>query len=158
MPRYFERRRLAFTRRQLFDLVSDIEKYPEFLDWFVAARIRRRDGNVLEVDQVVAFKGLRTRFATRAVLYPPRGIDITSRDPQFKEFCQRWSFGLAGADDTVVEYSVALELRSRILRHAIRLLFDQPRFVRITVDAFVRRAESLYGMTPGGAIAPPPRD
>ncbi|MDE2166671.1 MAG: type II toxin-antitoxin system RatA family toxin [Alphaproteobacteria bacterium] len=158
MASYFESRRLAFTPRQLFDVVADIERYPEFLEWFVAVRIRRRDGNVLEVDQVVAFKGLRTQFATRAVFDPPRGIDVTSRDPQFKRFHQHWTFVPAGAGHTIVEYSSALEPRSRIVRHAMRLLFDQPHFARVMVDAFLRRAETLYGARRDSDIARPSGD
>jgi coenzyme Q-binding protein COQ10 len=158
MASYFESRRLAFTPRQLFDVVADIERYPEFLEWFVAVRIRRRDGNVLEVDQVVAFKGLRTQFATRAVLDPPRSVDVTSRDPQFKQFHQHWMFVPAGADHTLVEYSSALEPRSRIVRQAMRLLFDQPHLARITIDAFLRRAETLYGTRRDGNIARPSSD
>jgi coenzyme Q-binding protein COQ10 len=157
MPSYLESRRVAFTQRQLFDLVADIEKYPDFLEWFVAARIRRRDGNMLEVDQVVEFRRIRARFATRAVLNAPRSVDVTSRDPQFKQFHQHWTFVPVGADHTIVEYSGALELRSRIIQHVMQLLFDQPHFARITVDAFLQRAQKLYGTKRDSTIAPPSR-
>ncbi len=74
MFKHTERCHLPYTPRQMFDLVADVEKYPEFIDWFISARIRHRDGNVQYVDQVVRYAGLRVAIATRAVLDPPPHI------------------------------------------------------------------------------------
>jgi len=149
MPSHHESRQLPFAQRQLFELVADVEKYPAFLEWFVAARVRQRVGNWLEVDQVVRFKGVRARFTTHAVLDPPRRIDIICHDPPFKRFDQRWTFVSIGDNRTIVEYGGALELRSLVLQHAMQLLFDEPQIAKLTMDAFVRRAHQLYG-TPAG--------
>ena len=54
MPKYAERRLLSFTAEQLFDLVADVERYPEFLPWCIAARIKRREGNVLSAELVIS--------------------------------------------------------------------------------------------------------
>ncbi len=104
MPGYSQRRHLRYAARQFFDLVADIEKYPEFLAWFVATRILHRDGNVLEVAQTMRFVGFRTQIVTRAMLDPLRQIAITSRDSRFKSFDQRWTFTPAPDGGTTVEY------------------------------------------------------
>lgn len=140
-----ERRQLPYLPTQLFDLVADVEKYPEFIEWFVAVRIRRRDGDVLEVDQIVRFKGMRARFMTRAVLDRPREIAIASSDPPFRRFDQRWTFRPLGATATDVAYESSLELRSPLLQHAMQALFDERQVATATVDAFARRARRIYG-------------
>ena len=62
MPTHAEERHSPFTPDQLFDLVADIERYPEFLPWCVAARVRRRDGNTVWADLVIGFRMFRERF------------------------------------------------------------------------------------------------
>jgi len=147
MPSHRERRELPYSQEQVFDLVADIVKYPEFIDWFVAVRILRRAGNVLDVEQIVRFKGIRSRFVTRAVLDRPMTIAIASTDPPFKRFEQRWSFAPAGRERTIVDYDSTLELRSPLLEHAMRAFFDEPEIARITVDRFERRAHQLYAQS-----------
>jgi len=148
MPSHSERRQLPYTARQLFDLVADVEKYPEFIEWFVAVRIRRREGQMLDVDQVVRFKGLRARFATRAVLDAPQRIEVTSQDPSFKRFDQLWTFSPAPEAGTVVEFVSTLELHSTVLQHVMQALFDDRQMAEATIDAFERRAQQVYGTAP----------
>lgn len=148
MPSHRERRHLPYTAPQLFGLVADVEKYPEFIEWFVAVRIRHRDGNTLDVDQVVRFKGLRARFLTRAILDPPRRIAITAEEPRFKRFDQLWTFAPAPQTGTIVDYASTLELRSSLLQHAMQALFDERQVAQATVDAFARRAAQIYGPAP----------
>ena len=145
MPSHHERRTLPYAPQQLFDLVADVEKYPEFIDWFVAVRIRRREGNQLDVDQVVRFKGLRQRFTTHATLDAPRRIDIICRKPPFQRFDQHWTFLPAAKSGTIVDYQSTLELRSSVLQLAMQALFDEAQAAKMTVDAFARRAQQIYG-------------
>lgn len=145
MSSHSEQRQLPYTSMRLFDLVADVEKYPEFIDWFVVVRVRRRLGDVLEVDQVVRFKGMRARFTTHAVLDRPREIAIASSDPPFRRFDQRWTFRPFGAAATDVTYESSLELRSPLLQHAMQALFDERQVATATVDAFARRARQIYG-------------
>ncbi len=145
MPSHRERRELPYSQTQLFDLVADVEKYPEFIAWFVAVRIRHRDGNRLEVDQVVRFKALRARFTTQATLDPPHGIAITCSDAPFKNFDQRWAFAPGSGGGTLVDYESTLELRSSVLQHAMLALFDETQIAKATIDAFARRAQQIYG-------------
>jgi len=147
MSHHIERRHLAYTTEQLFDLVADVERYPDFLQWFVAARVRHRNGNVLDVDQVVRFAGLTARFATRAVLDRPRRIAIAASDPPppFRLLDQCWTFTPASDGSTTVRYEISVELRSTLLQRLIRPLLDERQIAEATVNAFRRRAEQIYG-------------
>ena len=80
MSRHTEQRHLHYTPEQLFDLVADVERYPEFLPWLLAADIRRRDGDRVWVEMVIGTRFLQRRFTSRARLRRPRRIDITSHD------------------------------------------------------------------------------
>ena len=144
MFKHSELRRFPYTPRQLFDLVADVEKYPEFIDEFISARIRRRGGDVLEVDQVVRLAGLRVAFATRAVLDPPRRITISTTDFPFRSFDQRWTF-TPEAGGTMVQYDVGLELRFGALQGLMGMVVDERALAEATVDAFRRRARQIYG-------------
>lgn len=145
MPSHTESRHLPYPAQQLFELVADVEKYPEFLEWFVAARISRRDGNLLEVDQVVRFNRLRERFTTQAQLDAPRRIHITSKDPSFKRFDQLWTFSPMPDGGTIVVYVSTLELSSSVLEHVMQALLDEGRIAKATIDAFAHRARQIYG-------------
>src|ERR1700728_4867829 len=77
MPIHAEQRVLPYTQEQLFALVADIERYPEFLPWCVGARIKERQANLVVADLIIGFKVFRERFTSRVVLDPPRKIDVT---------------------------------------------------------------------------------
>ena len=145
MFKHTERCHLPYTPRQMFDLVADVEKYPEFIDWFNSARIRHRDGNVQYVDQVVRYAGLRVAIATRAVLDPPRHITITSTDFPFRSFDQHWRFTPDGQFGKLVQYDVAFALRFGFLHGLTDLLADRRQIAERTVDTFGHRARQVYG-------------
>src|ERR1043166_7802164 len=75
MPTHAEQRGLPYTPEQLFALVADIERYPEFLPWYVGARIRERQPNLIIADLIIGFRMFRERFTSRVALTPPRRID-----------------------------------------------------------------------------------
>jgi coenzyme Q-binding protein COQ10 len=144
MFKHSELRRFSYTPRQLFDFVAAVEKYPEFIDGFVSATIRRRNGNVLEVDQVVRLAGLRVAFTTQAVLDPPRQITISTTDFPFRSFDQRWTF-TPEAGGTMVRYDIGLELRFGGLQRLMGMVVDERALAEATVEAFRRRARQIYG-------------
>ncbi len=133
---------LPFSCEQVFDLVADIERYPEFLQGWISARIRRREANTVYVDQVVGFGPVRLAFVSQAVFDRPRRIDITSTDPTFRRYGLSWTIAPlpAGCRISVV---AELELRSGFLQHALAHFL--PDAVDDIVAAFEARARSLYG-------------
>jgi coenzyme Q-binding protein COQ10 len=132
---------LPYTTSQLFDLVADVERYPEFLPWVIEARIRRRTDQALLVDMTIAAGPIRRRFSSTGVLHRPSRIDISSDDPIFDRFEQRWRFESAGDGSNIV-YCVDFKLRSRLLQLVMGASFADR--AAATVAAFRRRANQLY--------------
>jgi coenzyme Q-binding protein COQ10 len=146
MPKHAEMRPMPHTPRQLFDLVADVERYPEFLPWCAAARIRRRDSGSIVADLVIGFGLLRERFTSKAALFPaapgaPR-IDIEFVDGPFRRLQGHWVFH-PRERGCEVEFYVDFEFRSRLLQATIEMLFHEA--VRRMVRAFEERAHKVYG-------------
>jgi len=142
MPSHAEKRVLPFTPRQLFDLVADVEKYPEFLPWCVAARIRERGENRLVAEMVIGFKMFRERFVSRVALDPGRHrIDVAYAEGPFKYLANHWIFE-EHPQGCLIDFYVEFEFRSRLLQKVIETLFHEA--VRRMVRAFETRAHALY--------------
>jgi coenzyme Q-binding protein COQ10 len=143
MPTHSEWRHLDHTPQQLFDLVTDIEKYPEFLPWCVAARIRKRDDDVILADLVIGYKMFRERFTSQVSLSGPGLIDVAYSEGPFKYLNNHWIFeeGVDGGCD--IDFFVEFELRSRLLEKIIGVVFNEA--IQRMVSAFERRADDLYG-------------
>ena len=138
-----ERVHLKYTAAQLFDLVADVERYPEFLPWVIAARIYRRHEQTLWVDMTIAKGFIRKRFSTIALLDRPHRITINSHDPLFERFEQKWIFQSAVNGGTNIEYQVDFKFRSGLLQRLIGPSFSDR--AAVMVKAFSLRARRLYG-------------
>ena len=143
MGAHTERRHLIYTAPQLFDLVADVERYPEFLSWVIEARIRYRTDSAMLVDMTIGAGRLQKQFSTAAALHRPHRIDISSCDPLFDRFEQRWIFEPAINGGTNVEYHVDFKFRSRLLQ--ILMVKSFGRRAIATMSAFERRAHRIYG-------------
>ena len=138
-----ERQHLVYTAPQLFDLVADVERYPEFLPWVIEARIRYRTDSAMLVDMTIRAGRLQKRFSTAAALHRPHRIDISSCDPLFDRFEQRWTFEPTTNGGTNVEYHVDFKFRSRVLQMLMGKSFAGRAMA--TMSAFERQAHRLYG-------------
>jgi coenzyme Q-binding protein COQ10 len=142
MPTHVEERVLHYTPEQLFELVADIERYPEFLPWCVGARIKERQAGLIVADLIIGFRMFRERFTSRVSLDRPRRIDVTYADGPFRYLNNHWTF-TADVEGCRVGFFVDFEFRSRLLQKVIEVLFSEA--VRRMVGAFERRARDLYG-------------
>lgn len=144
MPTHHERRALPFRAEDMFDLVAEVEKYPEFLPWCRGARIRERRGNEVVADLLIGFRMFRERFTSRVQLdRPALRIDVAYSEGPFKYLRNHWAFIETGPRACEVEFYVEFEFRNRILQKAVEALFSEA--VRRMVYAFEDRATSLYG-------------
>lgn len=148
MPRHAETRHLPYSARQMYDLVADIERYPEFLPWCAAARIRarRQDGGreVVLADLVISFRVFRETFGSRVTLDPAAlTIDTAYIDGPFRHMQSRWSFAEAEGGGCEVSFHVDFEFRNRVLQGLIGVVFNDA--MQRVVRAFERRAAELYG-------------
>ena len=143
MPIHTERRVLPYTPDQLFDLVADIERYPEFLPWCIAARVRRREGHRLVADLVIGFKMIRERFTSIVVLGPADGrIDVSYAEGPMRHLKNHWLF-LPHSQGCEIDFYVDFEFRSKIMQKIMGALFHEA--VKRMVSAFEVRARQLYG-------------
>lgn len=148
MPTHSETKHLPYSAQQMYDLVADVGKYPEFLPWTAAARVTKHeekpDGSeVMEADLVISFKVFREKFASRVVLYPEDGkIDTKYLDGPFKHMISNWKF-TDTESGCKVDFHVDFEFRNRILQSAAGLFFYEA--MQRIVRAFERRANALYG-------------
>ena len=143
MPTHAERRVLPYAPEQLYELVSEVERYPEFLPWCLAARVRSREERQLVADMVIGFKMIRERFTSRVNLDPKAmRIDVTYAEGPFKYLNNHWRFFEHGTG-CEIDFYVDFEFRSRLLRKMMGPLFNEA--VRRMVGAFEARAGDLYG-------------
>ena len=142
------RHTLVHSPEQIFDLVADVESYPEFLPGWAAARISKHDGDVYYTDQVVRFGVIYERFGSKTALRRPERIDVTSTDRPFRTFRLTWRFDRLPENGCHVTLAMDVELRSRPLQGLFN--WTIPRTGRSLVSAFEARARRLYGR-PGPA-------
>ncbi len=150
MPTHAEERLLPFSQQQLFDLVADVARYPEFLPWCVACRVTKHEGSLIEADLMIGFKMVRERFTSRVTLSAPDRIDVAYLDGPFRYLNNPWVFKPAEGG-CVIDFYIDFEFHSRILQRLMGPLFNEA--VRRMVSAFESRARALYGTNPEGAKA-----
>jgi len=144
VPTHSEQRILPHRPEQLFDLVADVGRYPEFLPWCVAARVMSQSETDLRAELAIGFKGIRERFVSRVALDRPNlRIDVAYEKGPFKYLNNHWQFQPHGDGQCQLDFHVDFEFRSRILEMLMGKLFDEA--VRRMVRAFEQRADALYG-------------
>tara|TARA_B100000214_G_scaffold38593_1_gene24240 strand:- start:55 stop:510 length:456 start_codon:yes stop_codon:yes gene_type:complete len=149
MPTHAEKRVLPHTPTQLFDLVADVESYPDFLPWCLAVRIKERNPTYdtdcptfIVADMVIGFKIFRERFTSRVECQRPDRIDVNYTNGPFKYLNNHWVFTKVGTSSCEIDFFVDFEFRSIILQKAIGIVFNEA--VQKMVDAFESRANILY--------------
>ena len=127
--------------RQVYDLVEDIESYPQFLPWCVATQVRERTPE-RTVATIVVGTPLPQAFTTENTNAPGESIDMRLLEGPFRTFEAHWKFAALGTAATKIEFAIAYEFADRILATALEPLFEH--IAGTMVDAFTRRAERLY--------------
>jgi coenzyme Q-binding protein COQ10 len=142
-------RRVRHAATDMFDLVADVERYPEFVPLCRELRVKKReqlpDGTThLVAEMGVAYGLFRERFTSRVALDPAKSeISVTSSESPFRSMQNLWRFRAEGERACEVEFAVAYEFRSRALELLIGSVFDAA--FRRFADAFERRADAVYG-------------
>ena len=143
MARHREQKLLPWTADQLYSLVADVGRYPEFLPWCAAARITRRDGNVFWADLVIGFRLIRERYTSRVTLVPGREIHTTYTSGPFRKMEGLWRFVPRDDGGCLVDFAIEFEFNSRLLQRTIGVLYLEAS--RRLVRSFEDRARELYG-------------
>jgi coenzyme Q-binding protein COQ10 len=133
----------------MFDLVADVERYPEFVPLCRGLKVRKRstEGEGVEVlvaDMTVAYKLVREAFRSRVTLERPKlQILVEYLEGPFSHLENRWSFVPTGESVCEVEFFIDYEFRSRTLGLLMGAMFDAA--FRRFAAAFERRADQIYG-------------
>jgi coenzyme Q-binding protein COQ10 len=149
MPRFSSKRRVQHSADQMFDLVADVERYPEFVPLCQSLKIRQRtpaaDGReVVVADMTVSFKLVRETFTSRVTLDRPNMKIVVEylRGP-FSNLENRWSFEPKSDQACDVGFFISYEFKSRMLALLMGAMFDTA-FQRFA-QAFEKRADAVYG-------------
>ena len=152
MPQFSSTRRVRHAAGDMFDLVADVERYPEFVPLCQSLRVRSRkaadDGiEVLVADMTVAYKLIRETFTSRVTLDRPNlRILVEYLDGPFQRLENRWTFKPLGEAESEVEFFISYEFKSRMLGMLMGAMFDTA--FRRFAEAFERRADRIYAARP----------
>lgn len=148
MPKFETTRQVRHSPEQMFALVADVEKYPEFLpmcERIVVRSRQERDGVEMIVSEMtVGYKKLSETFASQVVLRPDQNrIDVRNIDGPFRQLENRWTFEPRADGGTSVHFRIEYEFKSRVLGAIMGSMFD--RAFRMFAEAFEKRADAIYG-------------
>lgn len=144
-----EKRRVPWSADDMFALVADIERYPEFLPWCSALRVLDRPAadagkEVVLAEMEISFKVHRERFKTQVTLdRAARTIAIAYIDGPFRYLKNDWRFTDDPGGGSTVDFFIDFEFKSRALQMLIGFVFNEA--VRRMIGAFETRARALYG-------------
>lgn len=143
MPTHSEKKHLPYTPEQVYALVADVEKYPDFLPWCVACRKTKTLSDGFEADLAIGFKMVREKFTSRVSLKPTSDILVEYKDGPFKYLSNTWKFNQGpDGEGCEIDFYLEFEFKSRVLQKLIGVLFEEA--VHRMVAAFEARAAALY--------------
>ncbi|GGB32321.1 ubiquinone-binding protein [Sphingomonas metalli] len=142
MPQHSETRHLPYSPEQMFDLVADVKRYPEFLPWVSAMRVRKDGETETLADMIVGFKGLRETFTSRVEKLRPERISVDYVDGPLKYLRNDWRFRAAADGGCDIDFSVDFAFKNRVFEMLAGQVFGQA--LRRMIGAFEARADVLY--------------
>nr|VFK42452.1 MAG: coenzyme Q-binding protein COQ10 [Candidatus Kentron sp. TC]VFK43218.1 MAG: coenzyme Q-binding protein COQ10 [Candidatus Kentron sp. TC]VFK56882.1 MAG: coenzyme Q-binding protein COQ10 [Candidatus Kentron sp. TC] len=135
---------LPYPPEYVFDLVADVESYPEFLPFWRRAEIYARDENTYYTDQEIWMGVMQEHFRTKTVLNRSASIEVTSSEGFFQNLIIRWDFESAPNEGCKVIFTQSWKLRSFLKQQLVGLLLAENS--RATINAFEKRAHDLHGV------------
>ncbi len=143
MPSHAEKRVLPYTSEQLFDLVMDIEKYPEFMPWCIATRINSRGKDELNADVIVGFKLMREKFNSTVIFKRAKTIEVEYKQGPMKHLQNRWVFKDLKGGQCEVDFYIEFSMKTKIFEALVDQFFY--RVLVKMINSFEARAADLYG-------------
>lgn len=143
MPQIRVKEIVPFTQKQMYNLVVDVEQYPEFLPWCVKSRVCDRRDNQFLAELTVAFKGIRESFQTIDILTPDQKIEVNLRSGPFRFLASTWTFTVLDENRTQVEFYIDFRFQSRMKEMIMGPIFTQ--ISKQMIAAFRKRAVALFG-------------
>jgi coenzyme Q-binding protein COQ10 len=147
LPRHSETRALPYSPEQMYALVTDVARYPEFLPWVTNIRVRSDSETEMVADMIVGFKAIKEVFTSRVKKSNPDTVFVEYIEGPLKYLHNDWTFKPDGKGGSLVNFTVDFAFKNRIFESLAGQYFDKA--LRKMTDAFVARAEVLYGTDPG---------
>ena len=133
---------LPYSAEQMFDLVNDVARYPEFLPWCASAEIFQQSDDEMQARLEVSRAGLSKSFTTRNRLNRPETIDLELVEGPFSDLVGHWQFRQLGEDGCKIDMQLRFEFNQAVLNLAFGKVFEQA--ADSLVDAFCKRARQVY--------------
>lgn len=149
MPSINETHVLPYSAEQMFDLVADVDSYPQFIPWVAATRVRSDSETEMTADMIVGFKAIREKFTSRVVKDRPNEIVVHYVDGPMRDLDNQWQFRALGEDSCEIRFCVDFTFKSRVFEALAGQYLD--RAFRKMVAAFEARADQLYGSSRSNA-------
>lgn len=144
MPTHAEKRLLPFRAKQIFDLVADVEKYPEFLPWVISTQILSRESNKFIADLEIGYKIIRTSYRSEVILTPHQTIDIRYINGPFQRLTNHWNFKDINEKWMEVDFFIDFDFQSSYLQFILQSAFSE--VVKRMIQAFEKRANEMYSI------------
>ncbi|WP_041682564.1 type II toxin-antitoxin system RatA family toxin [Pusillimonas sp. T7-7] len=128
---------------QMFDLVADVAKYPEFMPWCGGTTVHKQDEHEMEASVTINIAGIRQTFTTRNEHHHPELITIHLIDGPFSMLTGTWQFQALAEDACKVVYTMEYAFSSRTLEAVVGPIFN--RIASSFIDSFTQRALAIYG-------------
>ncbi len=150
MPSLTQRKTLNYPAQTMFELVMDIEKYPEFLPWCRDARITKKISDTnLEAELLIKFKGFFEKYTSDVkfgkISEDVYFVDVVAIKGPFKNLVNKWKFKILNPEECEIEFFIDFEFNSKILSKLIGAIFK--RATEKMMTAFEERAKEIYHLS-----------
>jgi coenzyme Q-binding protein COQ10 len=151
MPGIHEVRRLDWPAEQIYDLVADVARYPEFLPWVVATRVKSNSETEMIADMLVGFSMIKEKFTSRVEKRRPSQIRVHYVDGPLRDLDNVWEIRPLGEEACEIVFDVKFTFRNPLFEKIAGQYFDKA--FRKMVAAFEERAAVLYGSNSSNATS-----
>lgn len=134
---------VGYSADRMYALVDRVEDYPVFLPWCGDARVEQRDSALTRASILIDYHGIKQRFQTENRTDPPHSIEIKLVSGPFRTLDGTWRFQALAAEACRVDLRLHYEFSSKVLEVLVGPVFNG--IASSFIDAFVKRAEQLYG-------------
>ena len=143
MTKHRELKTLPYSADKLFDLVSSVDLYSEFIPWCMESRITSSEGDTFFADLVIGYKMVREKFSSKVVCKDRRHIHIDYISGPMKYLKNDWGFSDNEDGSCTIDFYVEFEFKNFMFQKLAGVFFDEA-FKRM-VSAFETRAQEVYG-------------
>ena len=142
MVKHSVKKRLNYSNKQMFDLISDVGQYPDFLPWCIATNIYNQSSNIFYSDMEIGFKLIKESFTSKVTMVESKKVYSEAISGPFKKMNNIWEIDYVSDKECEINLSIEFEFKSFLLQNIIGKLFENTS--KNMIIAFEERADILY--------------